>query len=54
MRKFFRDNKGIAAMEYAILAAAILGVVGVAAVAMSADLSALFVKVETALVAAGG
>jgi len=40
-----RDRKGISAMEYAILAAAILGVVGVAAGQMGTQLSDIFAKV---------
>jgi Flp pilus assembly pilin Flp len=44
-----RDRKGIAAMEYAILAAAILGGIGVALTTIGGDLSTLLAKVVTAL-----
>jgi Flp pilus assembly pilin Flp len=46
-----RDRKGIAAMEYAILAAAILGGIGVAFTTIGGDLSTILGKVTTALAA---
>jgi Flp pilus assembly pilin Flp len=43
------DRKGISSLEYAILAAAILGVVGTAAQVLGGDVSQLFGKVETVM-----
>ena len=44
-----RDRRGITAMEYGILAAAILAVVAIAATTMSGGLSGLFSTVESDL-----
>jgi len=49
-----RDKKGISAMEYAILAAAIIGVVATAASTIGTDLGVLLNKVIDALVNAAG
>ncbi len=43
------DRKGIAAMEYAILAAAILGAIGVAFSTIGTSLSTILAKVITDL-----
>jgi pilus assembly protein Flp/PilA len=40
-----QDRKGITAMEYGILAAAILGAVATAATTIGTDLTALFAKI---------
>jgi Flp pilus assembly pilin Flp len=48
------DRKGISAMEYGILAAAIIGVVGTAAATIGTDLGTLMNKVINSLVNAGG
>jgi pilus assembly protein Flp/PilA len=42
-----QDRKGITAMEYGILAAAILGAVATAATTIGTDLTALFAKIIT-------
>jgi pilus assembly protein Flp/PilA len=42
-----RDRKGISAMEYAILAAAVLTAVGAAATTLSGDLSSLYSSLST-------
>ena len=44
-----RDRKGITAMEYGILAAAILAVTAAAASTMSTNLGSLFGKIESDL-----
>jgi Flp pilus assembly pilin Flp len=41
-----RDRKGISAMEYAILAAAVLTAVGVGAAAVGTDMAAMFTALE--------
>lgn len=43
------DRKGIAAMEYAILAAAVLGAIGVAFTTLGTDLSIMLGKMTAAL-----
>jgi Flp pilus assembly pilin Flp len=48
------DRKGISAMEYGILAAAIIGVVATAMSTIGGDLTLLMNKVETALTNAIG
>ena len=42
-----RDTKGIAAMEYAILAAAVLGAIGVGFTTLGGDLSTLISTMVT-------
>ena len=50
-----RDNrKGVTAMEYGLIAAAMVGFVGVAFALIGTDTTTLFDKVSTALTAAGG
>jgi Flp pilus assembly pilin Flp len=49
-----RDRRGISAMEYGILAAAIIGVVGTAAATIGSDLGTLLNSVINSLVNAGG
>jgi pilus assembly protein Flp/PilA len=49
MTDALRDRKGISAMEYGILAAAIIGVVATAATNLGTEISALFAKVVTDL-----
>lgn len=48
------DDRGISAMEYGILAAAIIGVVATAAATIGSDLGTLLNTVITDLVNAGG
>ena len=48
------DRKAISAMEYAILAAAILGAVGAAATSLSGDITSAFNRLETILANATG
>lgn len=48
------DRDGISAMEYGILAAAIIGVVATAAATIGTDLGTLMNKVITDLTNAGG
>ncbi len=43
------DRKGISALEYGILAAAIIGAVGAAATTIGTDLPLIFAKVTAAL-----
>ena len=42
-----QDRRGISAMEYAILAAAVLGVVGAAAVSLGGDIGFVFNELGT-------
>ena len=51
---FLHDRKGISAMEYGILAAAIIGVVATAMTTIGGDLTSLMGKVENALTNAIG
>jgi Flp pilus assembly pilin Flp len=59
MRKMFtgtiiaalHDRKGVSAMEYAILAAAILTAVGAAAITLAGDISGLLIKLGDAITA---
>ncbi len=46
LRAALRDRKGVSAMEYAILAAAILGAVSAAVTVLGGDISSLFVALE--------
>ena len=43
------DRRGITAMEYGVLAAAVIGVVATAAVTIGADISSLFNTIVTDL-----
>jgi Flp pilus assembly pilin Flp len=49
-----KDRKGVSALEYGILAAAVLGVVGAAATTMGTELTKIFAVVTSALTAAAG
>ena len=46
MSAMLRDRKAISSMEYAILAAVILGAVGAAASALGTDITNLFTALE--------
>ena len=49
MSAMLRDRKGIAAMEYAILAAAILGAIAAGAATLGTDVSTLLTNLGTHL-----
>lgn len=44
MQRFVRDERGVSAIEYAILAALIVGAVSVGAVTMGSSVTSLFTK----------
>lgn len=44
MKKFAKDERGVSAIEYAILAALIVGAVSVGAVTMGTSVKSLFTK----------
>ncbi len=44
-----RDRKGVTALEYGVLAVAILGAISVAATTLSGNLSSTFVKISNDL-----
>ena len=48
------DRKGIAALEYGILAAAVIGAVGLAMTSLKTEIATLFNAVATALTNATG